>query len=240
MTKQPSPLKQINISEDLSENPFVDWLSANKGPILICLAVLLTLLVFASRFISSRTLNAEADYLQSQVLFSEFQKHGADLTESNSLPKLEAILSRHSDLHAKYDGLIAQELIIDGAPDKASSFAETSFQRTANDGIGYYHDYAKASLLVSEGHYDQALIDAQQLKTKMDQDTSHNFGNLLYMANLVRLAMLHQATNKAADELAAWKVVEDYLKNNGDYSLFGEGQFTLNDYIKERMKTLQR
>jgi len=239
MAKQPSPLKQINISDELSENPFVDWLSANKGSILVGLAVVLTLLLFASRFISSRNLNAEADFLQSQVLLTEFQNRGAEMTESDSLPRLEDILSRHPDLHAKYDGLIAQELIIDREPAKARPFAEQSFQRTSQDGIDAYQDFAKTSLLVSEERYDQALIDTQQLKARMDQDTTHNFGNILYMANLVRLAVLYQATNKPAEEIAAWKAVEDYLKNNGDFALFGEGQFTLNDYIKERTKVLQ-
>jgi hypothetical protein len=248
MSKQSSSssaVKQLHLTDDLTDNPLVEWLSANKRYILFGLLALLTLIVISYRFVSTTTLKAERDFFQAQTNFSQFQEKGVKSEEFaasiENLDQLEGIINRHPELHAKYDGLIAQGLILEQKVNKARPFAESAFQRVQKDSVDLYHDYAETSLFISAGNEQEALERTLQLKEKMDQHASV-FGGTLYLFNLIRLAMLYQQLNYSSEELQAWNEIQNYTANNEAlitiHQLFKEGSTSLNQYIDERKKIL--
>ncbi|WP_154017811.1 hypothetical protein [Candidatus Protochlamydia phocaeensis] len=247
MTKQSIGSPQLNssdFSEGWMDHPFVEWLSAYKQYLIGGCVGLFALLVLAYRLLSTQTLQAEKDFFQAQADFLQFQQNQDPSANPTLLKELKDIMARHPELHAKYDGALAQTLLIEGNPSEAKPFAQSSFQRTRPDRLEFYQDYAKTSLLIGEGLYSDALAQAKQLKDKMDQQTdSEAFGQTLYTFNLIRLAMLYQQLNQSQQESEAWAALQNQAEKHlvdvlPVYQLFKTGQTSLNHYIDERKQAL--
>lgn len=249
MSKLPllSQTNQRQSLEDLTENPFFEWLSTNKRSILIGIAVLFASLVVGYRFAANRSLKAESDYFQAQTEFSRFQEKslGGDSAQAmENFAQLETLLNRHPELQAKYDGLVAQNLVIDNEPAKAQVFADRTFKRVQSDGVGFYEDFSRTTLLISKGEYQEAAIQAKKLKDQLQVAPTSEFGPQLYVFNLIRLAFLYQQLNQPQEELATWNELENY-KGNVDavlaaQQLFKEGQTSLSHFVNERKKLLNQ
>lgn len=232
--------------EDIADHPWIDWISANKRVILLGFVAFFGLVVIGYRFAAANTLSSQSDFYQAQNDFTRLQNQsiGVDTTEeTENLGKLESILNRHPELHPKYDAAIAQALIIAQEPASAVPFAEKTFLRIKSDPVNFYEDYAKTSLLISEGQYDQALIQAQQLKSNLDKGSAQDFGGTLYVYNLIRIATLHRQLNHPTEELQAWSELEQY-KGSVDsllavHQLFREGNSSLSHYTAQRKETLK-
>lgn len=239
MSKQPSQSKQI---EDWSEFYLTEWVSAYKQYIIFGLIALLALIMLAYRVLATSSVHAEADYFQAQYEFAQFQDKSleGDVKDGEHLDKLEIILNRHPDLHAKYDSQIAQLLIINQDPAEAKPFVERTLNRVTSDHdhLNLYREYAQTSLLISEGQYEQAVIQAEQLKDKMSQNTEQNYGSTLYTFNLIRLATLYQELNRPEQEQKTW---EEFKRTQADAEaafavdqLF-QGSRAFDHYMKERL-----
>lgn len=239
MSKQTSQSNQIN---EWSEMYLTEWFSAYKQYVIFGLIALLSLILLAYRFLSASSLNSEADYLQAQYEFAQFQDKSINSgsNDSENFDKLETILSRHPELHAQYDSLIAQLLIINQNPTQAKPFVERTMNRVAkdHDHIDLYRDYAQTSLLISEGQYEQAIAQAEQLKDKMNQDAKQNYGSTLYAFNLIRLATLYQELNRPDQEQKTWEEFKRYQANAEEAfaveQLF-QGSRAFDHYMKERL-----
>jgi hypothetical protein len=247
MSKQNTPssaLKQ-NFLGDWTENPLIEWLSANRQIILWGLLALFAFIILCYRWMASQTLKSETDFFQAQIDFSRFQdktlKPAEWLSSQDDLQRLDTLMVAHPELQSKYDGLIAQALLIQNQADQSLPYAERSFDRTASDDIDLYHVYSKTSLLIGEGHYQEALAQAEQLKQKLDQQAVTK-GNPLYLFNLIRLAMLHQQLNQTDNERQAWNELQQYASTVESLAIinqvFKEGGASLQSYIEERKHAL--
>ena len=240
MNKQPS-LNSIGHMGESGDNALLDWLSAYKQYILLSILVLFGIIVLTYRFVSAHTLKAEGDFLQAQMDFSRFQNVNGNNTAAQTLEnltKLETILTTYPELQAKYDALIAQTLIIDQDPNQASTFAERTFKRVKNESIELYHRFAQTSLLISEGKYEQALLETEQLQKSFETAPAEEFGTTLTTFNLIRLAFLYQHLNKKNEEIQIWNQLMSSQSTPEIRSilqqLFNEGNVLLNSYIDAR------
>lgn len=240
-----STLKQNPFNSDWTENPLIDWLSANRQTILYVLLALFALIILSYRWIASRTLKAETDFFQAQVDFTRFQDKTLKPAEWQSsqedLQRLDTLMAAHSDLHAKYDGLIAQSLLIQNQADQAHPYAQGAFERTAKDEIDLYHDYSQISLLIGQGNYQGAVQQSLELKEKLSQMPLAN-ENRLYLFNLIRLAMLYQQLNQPKEERQAWNELQEYSATVESLAVinqaFKEGNASLQSYVEERKREL--
>lgn len=246
MSKTPLPASTYDV-EDLLNHPAIAWVIQNKQNILYGIAAFFAILILGYRIVSSRTLDAEKDYIQVENEFARFQENSLSADKPKALEsfdKIESIIHRYSSLQAKYDGLTAQTLLIDQEVAKAYPFAERTFIRVKDDHIAFFEDFAKNSLIISEGKYDQALSQAEELKKKMDQANVLSTQGRLYVFNLLRLAVLYQQLNRPADELKAWETLKAYEGNReavlAIHDLYREGNSSLSNYVEERMKKLER
>lgn len=238
-------LKQNPFTSDWTEHPLIEWVSANRQTILFGLLALFALIIISYRWIASRTLKAETDFFQAQVDFSHFQEKTLKPAEWSSsqedLNRLDSLMTSHPELHAKYDGAIAQSLLIQNQPSQAKSYAEATFERTAQDEINPYHAYSQTSLLIGEGQFEQALQQTLQLKEKLDQAAIAK-SDPLYLVNLIRMAMLYQQLNQPEQERQAWNELQQYSATldalNVVNQIFKEGNASLQPYIEERKRDL--
>ncbi len=149
---------------------------------------------------------------------------------------------RHPEIKPKYQGALAQTLLIEQQTPQAQKYADDIFKRTQPEHLQLYQDYSRTSLLIAEGHYADALPQAVQLKTKMDQSNADNH-SFLYVYNLIRLALLYQQNNQPALELKAWEELQTQTLRLESVlavsQIFKVGQASLNDYIEERQRILK-
>ena len=154
-------------------------------------------------------------------------------------------MAQHPEMKPKYQGDLAQTLLVTGHVPQAQQFTEDIFKRTQPDTLQLYQDYSRTSLLIGEGHYEVALTQAQQLRTTLDRlDKQKNENPLLYVYNLIRIAMLYQQTGQPKEELDAWDDLQGQILRLDAMlaanRVFKIGESSLNQYIEERKKALNQ
>lgn len=246
MNKSPnsSPFNPMNTDEDWTSHPAIDWLLAHKSIFLWVFFGLIALLILSSRLIAWRTLDAEKDFFQAQTAFARFEQDAtlAETTNaSTDLEQLEAIMQRHPELKPKYEGSLAQILLVTGKIPQAKIFINDIFKRTEPDHLKLYQDYTEASLLIGLGNYADALISAKQLKENLDSQGSDT-NSVLYGFNLVRLALLYQQAGKSQEELKIWEDLQNQSQTiKGLLTVaqaFQIGNASLSQYAEARKNNL--
>lgn len=239
----PSSLPSLEFNENRKLDSLIEKLDQYKKPLLWGVLGCIALLILCYRLIARQASHAEADFFQAQTLFLQLQdqhssQEGAPF--SIELEQLDSLMQRYPELKAKYGGPLAQELLLKGQTEKATPFAEETFKRTSPDPLERYQTYSQASLWIAEGKYAEALEHSQRLKETLDQSDSPAL--VLYVFNLLRLAMLHQQLGQGVEELKIWeelqsqpRYLEVFLEIN---QVFKAGQTSLQSYIEERKKNL--
>lgn len=245
MTKaSPSTLKNLDLTdEDWSSHPAIVWLTKYKKLLLWIFLGLVILLIAATRFAAMRTLDAEQDYFQAQASFTQFQKDYGNHKDLGDLTQLNEIMNRHPEIKPKYQGPLAQTLLISGQIPQAEKFADEVFKRTQPDYLQLYRHYSQISLLIGEDKFEEALSQTKKLKETLNQ-LGVNETPLLYIYNLMRLALLYQQTGQTKEELAVWdelemqpERIEAVIATNRVLKI---GQASLNQYIEQRKKELNK
>jgi hypothetical protein len=238
-----SSLKNIDLNEDWNFYPIVDWLSNRKKIFLWAGIILFASLILASRYVTMRTINAENDFFHAQKVFNQFQQAtpSQDSISSSDLEQLVAIMQRHPELKPRYEGPLAQTILITGNVPQAKAFIDDIFKRTQSDHLQFYRDYTQGALLISEGRYTDALQQTQLLQSTLDE-LNERAPPILYVFNLIRLAMLYQQTGQPKEELQTWEQLQNQPQRLeavlAANQIFKVGQASLNQYIEERKKVL--
>lgn len=247
-TQNANPVTLFSNSWD--ESPFIQWIST-YGRYLLLLAIgLITLLLVIYRMVSGGSGNAERDYLSADQAFTLFARPLAADTDpaanKEALTQLKSYLNRYPELHAKYDGLIAQTLLYRGEMEEATQFAALALNRTAGETPSFYSEYSQTTLLIGSQHYSDALARAQALHQKMLKAEKPNaFGETLFAFNLLRIAILQQQIGLKKDELQTWQEWKGYLNKASGAAFqrlveqFTENKISLLNYIEAREKVLK-
>ena len=173
------------------------------------------------------------------------------------LGRLTTIMQRHPELHAQYDGTIAQLLINVGNTEEAKKFSIPALSRVSQDHISHYIDYASNTLVISAQQYPEALKQALNLKQNLLALMSANqefnqseFDNVytLFALNFLRIGMLQEKMNDKEEELKTWQDWRQYTKTKNPISaafltlneVISEGNITLADYIEHREELLRK
>lgn len=239
-----SPLKNLNLQDDWSSHPIIEWITENKKILLFGLIGLFAVLILAYGLIAIQTTDAEKDFFQAQTAYAQLQK--GDLTSPDSpafadLKQLDEIMQRHPEIKPKYEGTLAQMTLLSGQSSMTQHFVKDIFQRTQSDSLGLYQDYTQNSLLIAEGHYKEAIEKAQLLKSSLNEKGDKD-NPLLYVFNLFRLAMLYQQTNQPHEEMKGWEELQHQPNRltaiQALNTAFNIGQASLGQYIEFRQKEL--
>lgn len=247
MTKSSPSQKNhdIKFQDDWTSHPAIEWITANKSIFIWIFCGLIAALLLASRLITWRTLDAEKDLFQAQTSFTQFEEAatspGKEEEATASLQELRVIMNRHPELQAKYDGALAQTLLVTGEISEAEGYINAIFNRTNNDQLSLYRLYTQGSVLVAQALFSEALQNAQQLKSNLEQLGKERMPTL-YLFNLVRLGLLYQQTGDGSNELKAWKELQNQDLDSKALLALGQafqvGAVSLDQYIQERNKNL--
>jgi hypothetical protein len=199
--------------------------------------------------------NPQVDYLAAEMAYSHWEGD-----KNEHFVELQKLIRKHPELHAKYDGAIAQKLLSQSEKGLATSYGKATLKRMG-DFSPYYKDFSACSLMIADQKLEEALQSAKALKTSMDSDDRFwekkssvvRHGCILYAYNLLRIAMLEKVAGTPKGELEAWALLK---KNAGwqgaqptsrtydpeAYLLieqnFQNQEISLLDYIKYREEAL--
>jgi hypothetical protein len=261
MLKNSKPLEKSSLLDFLDDGQITEWFSEHGKNILYALMGIIGLLVIIYALSSSQNNKAEQEYIQAANDFTYFSKvnnvSDPALT-ANALDRLKGIMSNHPELNAVYGGAIAQTLLNRSQTEEAKPYAAATLARVKSNNLPFYNEYAENTLLISQQNYSQALEKSQALQQKMIQDIEspaheYSFGDELFALNLLRIAMLQQATNNPA-ELQTWQEWKGYAGLGGtapavnvDSQAFrtvvqqlAVGSISIPDYISHREALLKK
>lgn len=261
--KSEPEISKLTLLDYFDEGRLTDWLSLHGKNIVYGLLVLIALLAIVFQLSNSFLTKAEEDYINAANAFNLFvQTNGsADPTlKEEAYTQLKSLMAAHPELHAAYDGVIAQTFLNRGLVAEAKPYVAATQARTQADALPFYSDFASTSLLISEQHYREALDKSQALQAKMEEaysakatESERNFGGELFALNLLRIAILQQQLGDASGELATWSQWKQYAKLekgslttvNVDPQAFraviqrlAVGATSIPDYIANREKVL--
>jgi hypothetical protein len=253
---------QPSWSDSLAEHPLIHWATENGKALLYGFITLILLGILAFRFILGSSADAEADFINADkqyLLFLNSSKEGNAAAAATALQSLNKLMTAHPELHAKYEGPIAEMLLIRGENAEAIQYAAPAIQRTSDENDPFYGAYAKTSLTIASDKFDQALQEAlalQELMIKQGKEFEEKpeklpFSTLLYSFNLLRIGMLQQQLGLRTEELKTWQEWKDLMRRSRDGSLpryldgrlfmtfdhlLTEGSATFANYIEAREK----
>lgn len=186
-------------------------------------------------------------YLDAEIAY---EKWAASPEDSHLLENMQLALQKVPLMGPKYEAIIAQTLINRAkdkeATDKAISLALKSLGNLS-EAVPFHAAYAKNSLKIEQGAYQEALEQAVSLKEEMKKscdlerfkEESLPPGSLLYVYNLIRIACLQQKLENRPGEKAAWEELEGFLTTSQPVvNNFREKGVDLTHYIAERKKQL--
>lgn len=245
--KNSNPLKdsKLDLLDDIQENSYFRWVIDNRKFLPYGFAALVLLIALSFKFTSSKTVAAESNYLLAENYFAElkhsFSKEAKSDNTTTDLKNLITITKDYPELESRYDGNIAQMLILLDRGKEASPFAERSLKRVSKDQLPEFLIFSEITLHIAEADYTQALEKSKSLKEQMLQNNKASFNNHLFAFNLLRIAMLEEKTGSDTGESEAWKEWKKYANGTDNQklasaastinNLLKEGEFSLNEYI---------
>ena len=248
----------------MEDGRFSEYLEKYGKKILYGLLACVTLLALFYRLSNQHTDKLEKDYIEASqdfLLFVRPQEGLDPIATKKALDRLKELITIHPELHAAYDGPLGQILLIRNEVEQAKPFMLSTFARIKCDDLSFYQNYASTTLNIAEKKFQEALIEALGLQSRMkdllkDQKDKSQllFGDQLFALNLLRIALLQQHLDDKSGELTTWQTWKHYagleknqktIEVNVDPQAFRRvmqqlaiGSFSLPDYISYREKAL--
>jgi hypothetical protein len=239
-----APQESNSLSMALEENTIVQWISENGNKILFSFLGLIVGFLFIYKIAFGDMIKAENDFFQASQEYQLFDQKAStkeELATSNeAFQRLQKIMSRHSELKAKYDGLIAQTFLNRNEGQQAQPFAEQAIQRTRAENDPFFTLFSQTTLLIGMEKYEQALKQSIELKEKL----ANQIQPLLYGFNLLRIAALQHQLSLKKEELNTWQEWKLFVKNNDSINQnfvnhFKDGNVSINNYVEARENILR-
>jgi tetratricopeptide (TPR) repeat protein len=237
------PPQPLSLADHLEEHHVVQWLSKHGLTLIYFLLGAFFLFLLWYRFLGGNY-HSEQNFYEAESSLIKLQNDPQD--SQAALEKLRALLKAHPELHASYDGLIAQALLNEGDVKEATAYAEPTIERTKSENAPFFTDFAQTSLLIADKKYSEALQQAQALNKKIhDEQGARQENTLLFAYNLLRIGMLQQELGKTEEANQTWHEWMGYAqktnenmtsKRLGDgflllQRIFSDGKLSLLNYI---------
>lgn len=196
--------------------PACDWIKDNWKQISYGIATFILVLFILYRFLAHQNAEAEYDFRSASQLAAVLNNPEISSEKRESaLLNLETLISKNKTLETKYDGLIGEQLLIKNEVDRALPYTKRTLNRVEGE-APLHSEYAKTSLLLTQGNAEEALKQAYFLRETLLKQASENkeaqYAGTLYAFNLIRIALLESQANNQNLENKAW----DELKQMGD------------------------
>lgn len=225
----PLPPPYTDFTSPPHEDYVLPFLQKHGNKLIALFAI--TFLLFAVTLVWQIRLNArsEAEYIAAERAFSALQALPAGqehIQDNADYQKLIAILGRYPELASHYNGQLAQTLMRVGNVPLAMTYADKALQGLSAEHLPFYEEYAKSSLLITQGLDKEAYKRAVMLQKRMEELTAARadsspteFGKVLLFLNRLRLATLAEKLQMPQEAFLAWTAVNAEARSAQDMLL---------------------
>lgn len=206
------------VQDSKEEFSFRSFLWKQKERIAMALLVVISGVIFFAKGINGKE-KLQNDYMQSG-LYQIKVKAQKEVDEV----KLVQLLKRHPELKPVFSPYLEQTYILGGNLPLAKALSEDSLKRLSFINP-LFQEYARISLLMEEGKYEEALTQSTAMGEKLLKESSPN----LYGLNLVRVAFLEKILEKSAPSKVRWEEIKSLISNE-IFMHFSDENLTLLDF----------
>lgn len=216
---------------ELHTNEFMQWFQKNQRYLIGIVFALLIASILIYQLFAWQTRRAEKDYWAAA---KDIEQLADPSQKSVVLAQLQEILHRRPQLQAKYDGMIAQNLLVLGDVETSLPFANRTFVRISDDHIPLYMDYAHNSYVIEQSSFSEALQQAVNLKSTM-QNPNHlqSFGPMLYIFNLIRIGMLQKELGQMDEQKKTWQELMALSSGNSSLGIAPQDLEVVMQHVNE-------
>lgn len=255
-------VEKLDLADALEENNVIQWIVNNIGTLIFVSVGLVLALSLIYRFAFADFVKSEESFINTETTYQAFLKAKEPSKKLDLLSRLNAEISRHPELHPKYDGALAQYLINQGMLVEALPFANMAIKRTDSENSPLYSSFATTTLLIADARYEEALTQAIKLNTLLNeqlkkQNSQENLASnsALLAYNLLRVGMLQQQLKLKDQELKTWNEWKSLAAQSNDLqsnaaisgdafqkinNYFQDGKINLDNYIEARQNLLRK
>jgi len=212
----------------MEENKFITLLSRHWSKFLLGILALATLAIWSERLLNTGKSQNKHDFIIINQIFERFNRGEALSTES--IESAENILTRHPELHPKYDSMLALSFLSQSQIDKGAPYAQSIFERCNSELPPLHKQYALATFLISQENYSEAFDASLDLENKLQGQKNYQ---ILEAMNTLRLVFLAVRMGDASQKNSFWKKLEQHPAYSCVESVFHEGKISLADYINK-------
>ncbi|MBI3508512.1 MAG: hypothetical protein HY069_02595 [Chlamydiia bacterium] len=174
-------------------------------------------------------------YLKAEKAFEKWVQAPEDAT---LFKELQVALYQVPQMQSRYDAVIAQTLLDRSKDAKQAIPLALKSLSILQEEAPFHASYARTSLFIEQGSYQEALQKAVLLKGEMEKAPDMK-ECVLYAYNLIRIASLQQKLGNHPGEKAAWEELEPLLvPAHPIIHNFEQQGVDLTQYIAERKKFL--
>src|SRR5476649_1437261 len=138
----------------------IEWVKTHLTMVAGIAAILAVGLIAVSKCIKG---DAQVDYLAAEMAYNHWEGDHSKENKSEHFITLQKIIRKHPELHAKYDGAIAQKLLSTSERGLATSYGKATLKRMGAFSP-YYKDFSTCSLMIADHKLTEALESSKALK----------------------------------------------------------------------------
>lgn len=236
-------LQLHRLEESIMDHPFFQTFKDYQKIISYGFLLILLAIILLYRMLAGQTARTESEFIALSEASSVLSNpESSSEKRSSALNEMLPLLDRHLQLQAKYDGQVAEQLLIERKFNEASPLIERTFSRVKNAASPYAIEYAKNSILITQGNIQEGLKNAYALRENMLNDRPPHSG-VLFSFNLIRIALLEKQLQNKDLELKAWDELKEMANSSHPLKVssqefqrimahFDNEEASLNSFIK--------
>jgi hypothetical protein len=237
----------------------IGWLLTYGSKMIYVFIAFVALLFISINLFGRNSRSSLSDFIKTK----EMELSLSSTTESKEISAegLAKNLNRYPELQGKIGAMLAQYFLDSKDNKNAEPYMNATFKRVFSK-PSHFAQFSQTTYLICKEDYVLALEEAKKLKKQMLDDTSLwkckntavQSGALLYLYNLLRIAVLEKKTGTPQGEFLAWEELLQATNFGNSYDStsgicdaescvllqknFQQDDLTLLDYIEHRRKVL--
>lgn len=220
------------LAEGDAEEKWTQFLTKWGKPILYSFLGAVFVFFTSYFYLSKGSQQQSKDYLRAEIEFGQVQSR--EPSSELALNKLEALMASESALAEKYQAPLAQELIKQGKWEQAQPYAQSTVAKEEVIFPSPYAEFSNISLLIGQQKLQEALSRSLALSSSLpSNDPNHP---LLYVFNLLQIAMLQGELGDKEAEQQSWSLYREFTSKKNVFVKKVDDRFSVIKALKNNFK----
>lgn len=228
------PDKPSSISPHLQQedsSALADWLVYHKKSLFTVITVLFALLFFWVYLLSGKQKQEIRDYEQAEYLAQSLDDPEAT-NPLQTAEDLKAIIASYPSLQRQYDGMIAQEYLLQNDRSGVDPYAQRAISQLQSVDLMHFAQFSEITRLCNTEEKQKALELALDLKSKVENEPK-KYQRALLACTLLQIAALHEKLGNSVDQNHALSLLDTLVKQASRDEMTDSIQMPLQQLFKE-------